>query len=102
MQDQAQAANQGSKYQAPEASASAAAAPKTADDRSTTFRAVEGGSQMQSGEKLLVEAYAAIWVIALIFIVSIFRRQKKIDARITSLEAALEKARDRGGASGAK
>lgn len=99
MQDQAQTANQGNKYQAPEASASAAAAaPKTADDRSTTFRAVEGGSQMQSGEKLLVEAYAAIWVLALIFIVSIFRRQKKIDARITSLEAALEKARDRGGA----
>lgn len=88
----------GNKYQAPEASASAAAAPKTADDRSTTFRAVEGGTQMQSGEKLLVEAYAAIWLIAMVFLVSIFRRQKQIDARISSLETALEKARDRGGA----
>jgi len=84
------------KSQAPEAGK--AAAPKSADDRSTAFRAVEGGSQMQSGEKLLVEAYAAIWVITLIFIVSIFRRQKRIDSRITSLETALEKARDRGGA----
>lgn len=93
MQDQATA----SKYQAPEQGA-AAAAPKTSDDRATTFRAVEGGTQMQSGEKLLVEAYAAIWILTLIFIVSIFRRQNRIDARITSLEAALEKARDRGGA----
>ncbi len=92
MQDQAT----GSKYQAP--ASSAPAAPKTADDRSTAFRAVEGGTQMQSGEKLLVEAYAAIWIITLVFVVSVFRRQKRIDARITSLEAALEKARDRGGA----
>ena len=84
------------KYQAPEAGK--AGAPKSADDRSTAFRPVEGGTVMQSGEKLLVEAYAAIWVITLIFIVSIFRRQKRIDARITSLETALEKARDRGGA----
>jgi CcmD family protein len=92
MQDQAT----GNKYQAPEAAPSAA--PKTSDDRATTFRAVEGGTQMQSGEKLLVEAYAGIWVFTLIFIISMFRRQKSIDARIGSLESALEKARDRGGA----
>lgn len=90
MQDQAA----GSKYQAPEQGA--AAAPKTADDRSTAFRAVEGGTQIQSGEKLLVEAYAAIWIITMIFLVSIFRRQKQIDARMTSLASAVEKARDQG------
>lgn len=73
-------------------------APKTTEDRSTAFRPVEGGTQMQSGEKLLVEAYAAIWILAMIFLVSIFRRQKRIDARMATLEAALEKARDRGGA----
>lgn len=84
------------KYQAPAANSSAAT--KTSDDRSTAFRPVEGGTQMQSGEKLLVEAYAAIWIIAMIFLVSIFRRQKRIDARMASLEMALEKARDRGGA----
>jgi CcmD family protein len=92
MQDQATA----SKFQAPAPASSAA--PKSSDDRATTFRAVEGGTQMQSGEKLLVEAYAAIWIITMVFVVSIFRRQKRIDARITSLEGALEKARDRGGA----
>lgn len=92
MQDQAA----GNKYQAPEAATSAA--PKTSDDRATTFRAVEGGTQMQSGEKLLVEAYAGIWIFTLIFVVSMFRRQKRIDARITSLDSALAKARDRGSA----
>lgn len=81
------------KTQAP----AAAPAPKTADDRSTTFRAVEGGTQMQSSEKLVVEAYAAIWIISFIFLVSIFRQQKRIDARIASLEVALEKARGRSG-----
>ncbi len=92
MQDQAA----GNKYQAPESAPSAA--PKTSDDRATTFRAVEGGTQMQSGEKLLVEAYAGIWIFTLIFVISMFRRQKRIDARITSLDSALAKARDRGSA----
>jgi CcmD family protein len=92
MQDEAT----GSKYQAP--ASSAAAAPRTSDDRSTAFRPVEGGTEMQSGEKLLVEAYAAIWLLTMIFLVSIFRRQKRIDARMASLEVALEKARVRGGA----
>jgi CcmD family protein len=86
------------KNQAPAQMSNQGPAPKTTDDRSTTFRAVEGGTQMQSGEKLLVEAYAAIWLITLIFIVSIFRRQKRIDARMGALEIALEKSRDRGGA----
>jgi len=91
MQDQPTA----SKNQAP--AAPTASAPRTSDDRSTAFRPVEGGTQMQSSEKLLVEAYAAIWLITMIFLVSIFRRQKRIDARIASLEVALAKARDRGG-----
>lgn len=94
MQDQAT----GNKYQAPAASAAPTpTTPKTSDDRSTTFRAVEGGSEMQSGEKLVVEAYAAIWILTMIFLVSIFRRQKRIDARMASLEVALEKARGRSG-----
>lgn len=91
MQDQATE----NKNQAP--APGAAPTPKTSDDRATTFRAVEGGTQMQSSEKLLVEAYAAIWIITMIFIVSIFRRQKRIDARMASLEVALDKARERSG-----
>ncbi|MRG91607.1 CcmD family protein [Polyangium spumosum] len=69
----------------------------TADDRSTSFRAVEGGNQMQSGEKLLVEAYAIIWIVILVFVASMFRRQRRLDRRIETLEAALQKARAKSG-----
>ncbi len=69
----------------------------TADDRGTSFRAVEGGNQMQSGEKLLVEAYAVIWLVVMVFVASMFRRQRRLDRRIATLETALEKARARSG-----
>jgi hypothetical protein len=75
-------------------SPSSAEAPKTVEDRSTTFRAVEGASQMQSGERLLVEAYAAIWVVLFALILLGWRRQKRIDARIAGLEVALAQARN--------
>ena len=68
------------------------AAP-TVDDRSTSFRPVEGGQQMQSGEALVVEAYAAIWLIAFAFILLSWRRQRQIDQRVTNLEGALHAAR---------
>jgi CcmD family protein len=74
----------------------------TADDRSTTFRPVEGGNQMQSGEKLLVEAYAAIWIILFAMVLLSWRRQKKIDERIGGLESAVEKARDEASAKGGR
>ena len=69
-----------------------AATTTTADDRGTAFRAVEGGGDMQSGEKLLVEAYAAIWLILFVLVWSSWRRQKKIDARVDDLEAAVARA----------
>ena len=65
----------------------------TAEDRSQAFRPVQGGSELQSGEKLLVEAYAAIWLILFATIFLSWRRQKQIDQRIDVLEGALEKAR---------
>lgn len=65
----------------------------TTEDRSTAFRPVEGGNDMQSGEALLVEAYAAIWALVLIFVWLSWRRQKHVDTRITDLEAALAKVR---------
>lgn len=70
-------------------------APNTtaAEDRSTTFRAVQGGNEMQSGEKLLVEAYAVIWLILFGMILLSWRRQRKIDDRVASLEGALAAAR---------
>ena len=75
-----------------------AATSISAEDRSQSFRPVQGG-EMQSGEVLLVEAYAAIWAIVFIFIALSFRRQRSLDARVGALEAAIERARreqDRG------
>jgi hypothetical protein len=68
-------------------------ADASADSRSTAFRAVEGGNQMQSGEKLMVEAYAAIWVLLFAMILLAWRRQTKTDERIAYLEQAVAKAR---------
>jgi CcmD family protein len=63
------------------------------DGRSQAFRPVEGGSEMQSGEKLLVEAYAAIWIILFAFLLLSWRRQKQVDRRVATLEATLQQAR---------
>jgi hypothetical protein len=57
--------------------------------RSTEFRAVEGGTEMVSGGTLLVEAYAALWLILLGFVLVSWRRQARIDTRVDELERAL-------------
>ena len=62
--------------------------------RSTEFQAVEGGTEMVSGGTLLVEAYAALWLILLGFLLVSWRRQARIDARVDDLERAVA----RGGA----
>jgi hypothetical protein len=48
---------------------------------------------MQSGEKLLVEAYAFIWVILFAAVLLSWRRQRQLEGRVATLETALEKAR---------
>ncbi|MET0593982.1 MAG: CcmD family protein [Polyangiaceae bacterium] len=57
--------------------------------RSAEFRAVEGGTEMVSGGTLLVEAYAALWLILLGFVFVSWRRQGRIDTRVDELEKAL-------------
>lgn len=79
-------------------SSAQAQAPTTTtapDDRSTTFRPVQSG-EMQSGEKLLVEAYAAIWLLVFALVFATFRKQRKMDQRIQALEESIEKARRQG------
>ena len=44
---------------------------------------------MVSGGTLLVEAYAALWLILLAFLFVSWRRQGRIDARVEELERAL-------------
>ena len=66
-----------------------AQAAQDTGQRSTEFKAVEGGTEMVSGGTLLVEAYAALWLILLGFLLVSWRRQARIDARVGELEQAL-------------
>ena len=66
-------------------------APAEPAQRSTEFRAVEGGSETMSGATLLVEAYAALWIILFGFLLISWRRQARIDARVADLERALSR-----------
>jgi CcmD family protein len=58
-------------------------------DRSTEFRAVEGGPETMNGSLLMVEAYAAVWLVLFAFIFVSWRRQARLDARIDELARAL-------------
>ena len=53
------------------AAPSASAEP---DSRAATFRAVEGGTETHSGTVLLVEAYAAIWLILMGWLLMLWRK----------------------------
>lgn len=64
----------------------------TAEERSASFQPVQGG-ELKSGEVLLVEAYAAIWAMAFVLILLSFRRQRRLDARVDALQAAIDRAR---------
>ena len=75
------------------AAAAQPSAEQTPEGRSEEFRAVEGGSEGTDGMTLLVWAYDAFWVLAFGLILMTWRKQRKLDARITQLSADLEKAR---------
>jgi CcmD family protein len=69
------------------------------EQRSTEFHAVEGGTETMDGPTLLVEAYAALWLILFAFIFVSWRRQSRLDARIDELERALSSSRSTAGLS---
>ena len=65
----------------------------TPDSRATDFRAVEGSpTEQYSGATLLVEAYAAIWLILMAWLLLMWRKQAKLAERIDGLEAAIDRA----------
>ena len=64
-----------------------------ADDRATDFKAVEGtAGEHYSGSTLLVEAYAAIWLILMLWLVLLWRKQASLTSRLDGLEAAIDRA----------
>lgn len=81
---------------APSASASAspAASPVASPAASATAPGVQAKGpavlpELQSGEKLLVEAYAVMWALAFAFLLLMIRRQRSADERLARLEGAL-------------
>ncbi len=65
--------------------------PGSADDRAETFKAVDGG-ETYSGNALLVEAYAAIWLLLFAWIFLLWRKQASLGARLDGLEKAIDRA----------
>jgi CcmD family protein len=59
-------------------------------DRAATFQAVEGGGEHTPGGPLLVSAYALIWVLLFGWLVTIWRKQNAISARIAELDKILD------------
>ena len=66
--------------------------PTAADDRATEFKAVDGTGEQFDGYTLMVEAYAAIWLILLVWLAHIWRKQQNLAARVDGLEGAIARA----------
>jgi CcmD family protein len=65
-----------------------------ADDRATEFTALDPGAERYSGSTLLVSAYAAIWVILMVWIFMLWRKQSSLTQRLDDLEGAIDRAAD--------
>jgi len=57
--------------------------------RSTEFVAVQGGGDTTSAAALLITAYIVMWALLLGFVWLSWRRQGKVETRISELEKAL-------------
>jgi hypothetical protein len=68
------------------------------NSRSTEFRAVEGGSETTSAASLLVAAYVLMWGLVLGFLLLSWRRQGRVETRISELEKALATGSDKASA----
>ena len=64
----------------------------TADSRGTAFEAAASGPETRDGAKLLVTAYAIIWLLMTAYLGFLWRGQKSIASRIDGLERAIDRA----------
>ncbi len=79
-----------------EASISTRILQPTAEDRATEFSAISGQtSDHYNGYTLMVAAYAAIWVIMMVWLASLWRKQADLNTRIEGLEGAIVRAERR-------
>lgn len=66
--------------------------PSAPPDRSTEFTAVDPNVEQFSGPTLVVEAYAAIWLILMAWIFFQWRRQATLAERLDDLERTIDRA----------
>lgn len=64
----------------------------SADGRGTAFEASSGGPEMRDGAKLLVTAYAIIWLLVTGYLAYLWNTQKGLASRIEGLERAIDRA----------
>jgi hypothetical protein len=88
-------------------SAKADSAKDKAEAGTTTPTKPEGfapvaGGELTSGAVLLVEAYAVIWLLAFVFIYSMWRRTRAIESKVDGLKRAIDSAGKPAKASAAK
>jgi CcmD family protein len=66
--------------------------------RSTEFVAVQGGGETTSAATLLVIAYLVMWALLLGFVFLSWRRQGRVETRLSELEKAIASGGPKGGA----
>jgi hypothetical protein len=66
-------------------------APSAPDDRTTAFHSVDTTADQGLGTTLLVEAYSAIWIIMMGFVLLGWRKQGALNVRLDELEKAIDK-----------
>ncbi len=59
------------------------------EERKEEFRPDAGGTESASAGTLLVVAYLVMWALLLGFVLLSWRRQNKVDARLSELERGL-------------
>ena len=76
----------------PAAPAPSASVPAVPEDRGTAFQATSGGTELRDGSKLMVAAYAILWVIVVVYLGLLWSWQRKLQARIEGIETAIDRA----------
>jgi CcmD family protein len=64
-------------------------ASTTPEDRSTEFVPVQGGTETTSAGTMLALAYLFMWAVLISFVLLSWRRQKKLESRLSELEKNL-------------
>ena len=75
--------------QTTEAPATAAAAAPSAGK--TTFQTIKNPGDNRDGSMLMVEAYAVIWTILMIWLLTMWNKQRTLNTRLDELERAIDR-----------